>query len=511
MERPVRTPISRWLLLLTAVPAGCAALDGTSATPPAAPTSAAAAPFSGLPVLVAAPLRQASFEVPVQGHPPVCASDPGGPPFAGAGELSVEALVEQVLARNPSLAQMTAAWQAASARYPQVTSLDDPMFGATFAPASIGSDNVEFGYRLEVSQRLPFPGKLGLRGQSALAEASAAGREVEDTRLQLVESARNGFYEYFLVVRALAVNEENLRLLRTFREEAKARYERGLVPEQDVFQADVELGRQQERGLTLERMRKVAVARLNTLMHLPPETPLPPPPERLTLAEAPPPVEVLRGLALNRRPDLRALADRLRAEEASLGLAYKEFCPDFEVTAAYDTIMGNGPTRDLAPQLGVRLNLPVRRARREGAVAEAQARVAQRRAELDGRVDQVNLQLQEAYEQVVESERAVRLYEQSILPAARSNVEAARSAYETAKVPFLSLVEAQRSRVMLLDRSYEALADYFRRRAALERVAGGSLALPSAPPGPGLPGGPPRCSPSAPQPDGPAGGGRPLP
>jgi outer membrane protein, heavy metal efflux system len=402
--------------------------------------------------------------------------DSAGTPFAGVSELSVEALIEQVLARNPSLAQMTAAWQAASARFPQVTSLDDPMFGATFAPASIGSDNVEFGYRLETSQKLLFPGKLGLRGQAAQAEASAAGKEVEDVRLQLIESAKNCFFEYYLVSRAIAVNEENLRLLKTFREEAKTRYERALVPEQDVVQADVELGRQRERGLTLERMRKVAIARINTLMHLPPETHLPPPPERLTMAGALPPLEVLRGFALNRRPDLQALADRIRAEEASLALAYKEFYPDVEVTAAYDTIMGNGPTRDLAPQLGMRLNLPVRKTRRAGAVAEAQARIAERRAQLDSRIDQVNFQLQEAYEQVVESEQIVLLYEKTILPDARRNVEAARSAYETGKTPFLSLIEAQRNQAGLLDRSYEALADYFRRRATLERVIGGSLA-----------------------------------
>src|SRR2546426_122366 len=47
--------------------------------------------------------------------------------FRSAKELTVEMLVEQVLARNPSLAEMEAAWQAASARYPQAVSLDDPM------------------------------------------------------------------------------------------------------------------------------------------------------------------------------------------------------------------------------------------------------------------------------------------------------------------------------------------------------------------------------------------------
>src|SRR5262249_26652942 len=206
--------------------------------------SAGAAPEPGTP----RPIRAVLGPIIPEDQTP---ASPSELPMAGMPELSVDAVVEQVLARNPSLAQMTAAWQAASARYPQVTSLDDPMFGTTIAPASIGSNDVEFGYRLDVSQKIPFCGKRGLRGQAALAEAAAAGKDFEDMRLQLVESARNAFFEYYLVSRAISVNEENLRLLGAFREQAKARYEKALVPEQDVFQADVELGRQQERRLTL--------------------------------------------------------------------------------------------------------------------------------------------------------------------------------------------------------------------------------------------------------------------
>jgi outer membrane protein TolC len=123
--------------------------------------------------------------------------------------------------------------------------------------------------------------------------------------------------------------------------------------------------------------------------------------------------------------------------------------------------------------LGVRLNLPVRKERRQAAVAEAEARIAQRRAELARQTDQVNLQVEEAYQQVRESERAVRLYDETILPAARENVKAAISAYTTGKVPFLSLIEAQRNLIGLRDRYYETTADVFRRRATLERVTGG--------------------------------------
>jgi outer membrane protein TolC len=398
--------------------------------------------------------------------------------------LNVEVVIEEVLARNPTLAQMIAAWQAASARYPQVTSLEDPMFAATVGPGTIAPDDsgVEFACRLEISQKLPFPGKLRLKGQNALAEASAAGRDVDNMRLQLVESARTAFYDYYLVDRALEINDDSLRLLREFRKNAQTRYQTGLVPEQDVLQADVEIGREQDRRLELEQMRQVAVARINTLMHLWPDSPLPATPKQLNVAEELPDAQVLRATALARRPDLQALADHIAAEEASLGLAHKEFYPDFEPFFMHDRFMGNvSDNRDLATMLGVRLNLPVYLARRYGAVAEAEARIAGRRAELARLTDQVNYQVQEAYARVQRSQKSVQLYRDTILKAAEANVKAAQSAYTTGKVPFLSLIEAQRNVVNLRDRYYEALADYFRRQAALERAVGGPVSAASVP------------------------------
>jgi outer membrane protein TolC len=394
-------------------------------------------------------------------------------------ELSADVLIEQVLSRNPSLAQMMATWQAALARYPQVTSLEDPMFGATVSPASIGSNEVEFGYRVELTQKLPYCGKRGLRGETATAEASAARYDVGAMRLELIEATKQALADYYLADQALRVNAEGLKLLGDFRANAKERYEK--VPaanEQDVLQADVELARQRQRAITLERMRKVAIARINTLLHLPPDSPLPPPPEKLEQNDLPLSVTALRAGALARRPELRALEERVRAEEAGLALANREYYPDVEVSAAYDTIMGNGPTRDLAPQVGVRLNIPMRVDRRAGAIAEAQAKVASRRAELARQTDQVNFQVQEAYEQVRESERVVRLYEEQTLPAARKNVKAAQSSYVSGKAPFLSLVEAERNLVELEDRYYEALAESYRRRASLERVTGGPAQVP---------------------------------
>lgn len=458
------------LLLLPVLPLGCAVLDITERNAPLSlPVT-----VGGSGLVQPSSIRQTAMEVPVGTGSSSLSVQTEAVLFSGMAELPLDAYVAQVLARNPTLAQMTAAWQAASARYPQVTSLEDPMFGAIIGPASIGSKDVNFAYRLEASQKLPFCGKLPLKGQTALAEAAAAGNEVSDTRLQLVESAKTAFYDYYLVHRALTVNQENLQLLRELRSTAEERYKANQSPQQDILQADVEIGRQRERTLALERMRKVTLARLNTLMHLPPDSPLPLPPKSLDLAGTLPAVAVLRSQALAQRPDLQAMANRIEAERAALGLAYREYYPDFEVMAAYDAFW-QPEEKDLRTMVGVRLNLPVQLPRREGAVAEAHARLMQRIAELSSRTDQVNLQVQEAYEQVQESEQAVRLYNETILPSAVENVKAARQAYVTSRIPFLSLIEAQRQLVELRDRYYEATAEYHRRRATLERVTGATL------------------------------------
>jgi cobalt-zinc-cadmium efflux system outer membrane protein len=472
----------RSCLLLLALPLGwgvlpaCAGPDGPALRVPLRVTNAVPGPCA--------------CDCLVPGHPDPASTAPESL-FAGVRELSVESLVDQVIARNPSVPEATAAWEAARARYPQVTSLDDPLFGTTLAPAAVGREPAN-GYRFEVFQRYPWPGKRQLRGESAAAEASAAGRDVENVRLQLVESARDAFYEFYLVLRALEVNERALDILRRALKTAESRVATGKGEQQDVLQLRVEIGRQRDRGLALDRQQQVAVARINTLLHLPPDLPLPPPPKEIKVdGELPDPRE-LRSAALAQRLDLLQLRDRIAAAQASLQLAYKEYYPDFDVMAAYDAFW---ESKDQRPQLAVRVNLPIRLARRDGAVKEAQARLAQLQAQLIRQADQAGFEVQQAYEQWRESLRTVRLFEKDVLPDARRNVRSAEPAYTTGRISLLILLEAQRSLVNLEDRYYEATAEFFRRRTALQRSLTGSpaatpLPMPAQRPMPGQSGAP---------------------
>jgi outer membrane protein TolC len=347
------------------------------------------------------------------------------------------------------------------------------MFSGSFAPQSLDSPQVEPGYMLEGSQKLPWPGKRRLRGRAADAEANAAWHESADTRLVIIEAAQTAFYDYYLAWRLLELNGQNTRLARESHDAAQARYASNLLAQQDVLSAQLELLDLERRRLELRRMESVAVARINTLLSRPPELPLPPPAALHDPPELPPP-ELLRQTAFERRADLAMLAARLRAEEAQLALAWKEFFPDVEVWYRYDAYW-QPEESDLRSQLGLNVNMPLNQKRRFAGVREASFRLRQRRAELDDRANDVMNDVQAAAARVAESQRAIALYQRQSLPLAELAAETARASYIAGSGDFLRLLESQRRRLTIEEQHAQAVAECYRRLAELERAVGGPI------------------------------------
>jgi outer membrane protein TolC len=391
-------------------------------------------------------------------------------PFPGAARLERAALVEAVLRRNPSIRAARWSWKAALARYPQETSLDDPMLGYGVAPRSFGSDAVQDGHRVELSQRVPFPGKLSLRGEIALAEAEAARSDFEAVRLRLATMASLLFDELWLLERSLAINGEHLGLLADFRRIATARYEVGEASQQDPLQAEVEEGHLLHRQLSLEAARRVAREQANLLLHRAPDAALPPLTEAADPpAERGPDRKALAEQALAASPELRATQARVAGRSSAVALARREFLPDFNLVGAYDRIWQE---RELQPFVGVQMNVPLRISRRRAALAEAEARLAEAESERQGLEDEIRFAVESGAERLEEAHHVLAIYEQRLLPAARDQVEAARAGFETGQNSFLALIEAERNLRTARLGYEEALADLSRRHTELERAAG---------------------------------------
>ena len=389
--------------------------------------------------------------------------------WEGADGLSLERAWRLGEERNPTLTAARASWQASIERYPQVTALADPIFGYGLAPGTIGSDESVYGQKIELVQRFPWPGKLGLRGEVALGDAEAMGDELESARQHLKHAITEAFYAFWLVDRAIEINHTNQELLAEFERIAKSRYAAGLASKSDALQAEVEHQHLVHRGIALERERKVARARLNTLLNLPPKSPLPAAPRKVSLPTRVPVLADLERAALESRPELHGLAHAVEARAADVDLAHREFLPDFAVNAGYSSLW---EVVDKRTVVGLSIDVPLQLARREAAVNEAEA--AQRRASatLDQARAEALLEVSEAYDQLVETEHVVHLYSSSILPVARESLDTARVGYEAGSNDFLTLVQSEKS-LYLADLTYqEALAAYHQGRARLEFAVG---------------------------------------
>ncbi|NOS81052.1 MAG: TolC family protein, partial [Nitrospira sp.] len=156
--------------------------------------------------------------------------------------LALPELIQEVLARNPELAATRKQWEAATNRIAQVRSLDDPILSLQLwnvpQPLNIArTENHIFG----LSQNLPFPGKLGLKGEVASRSADMTEQAVRAKERELVARLKQAYYDLFLSQKTIQIHHEQVELLRQFFEIANAKFRAGKGSQADVLKAQVEL------------------------------------------------------------------------------------------------------------------------------------------------------------------------------------------------------------------------------------------------------------------------------
>jgi outer membrane protein TolC len=407
----------------------------------------------------------------------VSAEAGGAPPngsdvylFESADRLGRTALIQAALQRSPSLEAARHAWEATTERVPQAAALDDPILSYSLAPLSIGDDDARFGQIISFGQRLPYPGKRSLRGEIATAEAEASRFDFEEVRLLLATRASQIFDDYYLVHRAIEINDEHIDLLGDFQRVATARYAAGTASQQDPLQAEVEIAHLLHQRLALDTKRRNLIAQINALIHRRPDLSLPPPPIELPLPEALGlQTSTLEEEALANRPELLRLDAATLADRSRVELEQLDFRPDFLATGVYNSMWNQGDHRWL---VGVGITLPLYRKRLRAGVAEAEARLQQTESDRLEVEDEIRSGVQMAIDRLEEAHHVIELYRSRVLPASRDQVSAAVAGFQTGGTSFLALIEAERSQRTAELQYHAALASYYSRRAELERQIG---------------------------------------
>ncbi len=390
-------------------------------------------------------------------------------------EVTLDALIAVALARNPAIKSAAERYEAQKARVPQVRSLPDPMFSGgwmgNITPFSVQHGDPSSYRGLTVAQDLPFPGKLKLRGQIADRGAEAAWWEYEQTRRQVASDVKVAYYDYFYYTKAIEITGKDKDLLQKLASIAESLYRVGKGMQPDVFRAQVEVSRIDQKLIILRQQGDTARARLNTLLYRDPESPLPPPAPfspaefHVTLAD-------LYALARQSDPGLEMGRRMIEGNRYAVDLARKAYAPDFRVEYSYL----QRPSMPDMHGVMVGINIPVfyRTKQRQGVIEATHDLIGAQRG-LDERTTELNFEIKEQYLAATASLELSTLYSKAVVPQSSLALESSMSAYEVGKLDFLSMLT---NFVDVLDYEvgyYQELSKFQSALARLEPLVGTEL------------------------------------
>lgn len=384
--------------------------------------------------------------------------------------IALASLIEELEGVNPEIRAARQRWEAAKAVVPQVQTLPDPrlQLGYQRMPMTDPLQGAMYGF----GQEIPFPGKLSLKGEVAQREAERVEQEFNATRLRLIATLKEGYFNLHFVHKSIEIVERNKALLMQFEKTAKARYSVGQAAQQDVFRAQLEISRVLDRLAVLDQQKESLHAAINRLVNRPPAGPLGTPEEvHTTILTIP--LQELNERADAFSPALLATAKGIDRSERSVSLAKRQYYPDFDITALglrNDRINDNG----YQVMVGIKIPLFFETKQKQG-VREAMAGLEGAREEFSATRQDLLFQVKDGFVQAQRAERLITILRDAIIPQATLALQAAQAGYGVGKVDFLTLLN---SLLTLQDSQLELhgeMVNHEKALARLEAVTGGPL------------------------------------
>jgi outer membrane protein, heavy metal efflux system len=314
-------------------------------------------------------------------------------------------------------------------------------------------------YQMSLTQMFPAFGTLGLRESRAEAEALAAMHAFDAKRFIIFDRVTNAFYEYHYLSRAIAITEENHRLLVDLEQAVDAHYRSGAVAFVDLIKVQIEKDRLADRLAALRERQRPQSAGLAALLNLPTDVPLPWP-----RAEPSGPVlvdeAVLADMLADLNPELKAADAMIEAAVYREELARRSGWPRFMAGTGWMVMPGmegRGDKSDIGLMAGI--SLPVWRGRYRAELRETAALRDAVTQDRDTMRNQVRAELSMAVFNFHDAERRIELYQESLIPKAEQALTVAWQAYADGQTDFMTLIDAQRTLLEFQLMAERAIAD----------------------------------------------------
>ena len=376
-------------------------------------------------------------------------------------ELTLPEVIKEAIARNPEIEAAHKNWEAEKAKIWTQT-LPDPQIGVEYW----GKNETCY----DVSQTVPFPGKMLLKRRAQAHEAKRQFELYDAKKKEILQKVKAAYYSYYLAWRQVEIFEESVNFLKDFSAVAEKRYSVNEAPQVDVLKAQLEYSKALNTLITLGQDKESMQADLNALLDRHPNVTLGRPGE--------PPLpskefryEDLEQVALENRPEVHAARHHVDHMKAELHATEADFLPDAMLQYSRRTFSGTDMKDDNIVM--VKFNVPILWFWRQGSQVKAAKKAKEgAEAELRSTETMTRADLKSMGVKVGTARRLVDLYRTTLIPQAENALRVSLTGYEGGTLRFLDLLDSERSWLDFQLEYCEALAKYWTYLASLERVIG---------------------------------------
>ena len=456
-------PHSRFALLTVLVLlAGCRTT--TRVEQELGPTFDAESPFRGEmsnDEVAAKEVKQVAFEHQVQNIEP--RQIPQVPPEShlSAGSLSLVALEEMALSRNPSIAQSVARIEALRGK--RLQSGLPPNLTIGYAAEEIGNDGTAGLQGAYLSQQFVRGGKLQLNRAIVDQEIFRAEQQLAAQRRRVLTDVRMGYYETVIAQRRLALTRDLLRASEEAVNVSRELLEAEEIPRIGLLQTEVEAQNARIQLQVAGNARDAAWRQLASILGQPDLLPQ-------TLEDALSASDIqlewheeLERL-LRESPETSEAFAQLERARWSLDRAYAQVTPDVNVQV---TLQQDTTTDTFVSGIQAGLPIPLWN-RNQGGIQQARSEIVAAERNIE-RV-QLNLtqRLANAFRSYLNARFQVGTFTDDILPKAQENFDLVSEGFRKGELGYLDMLTAQRTYFQTNLTAIDALNNLWKSQARIE-------------------------------------------
>jgi outer membrane protein, heavy metal efflux system len=380
---------------------------------------------------------------------------------------------------NPQIQAARQELKAAQQVPTQVSTLPDPQF--QMQQVNVGSPrpfagytNSDFAYvGLGVSQDLPYPGKLRLKGEIARRDADVSQEKFESVRRSVLARVKAAYFQLAYLSKTLGILESDGELLEQAEKAADARYRSGMGTQQDLLRAQLEQTKLL-REITIHHLEVAKTqAQLKELLSRS-QSSSDIDPADLSETALPYTYDELLAATKAQNPQIAGAEKMIERQKLQVDLAHKDFYPDFNVQYMWQR---TDPAQFRAYYvLSVGVRVPIYRSRKQQPeLAQAEAELSRSHSELDVQSQQAASELKVQYETAQKTAELLKIYKEGLLPQARAGFQAGLAAYQNNRQDFQSLLSAFLDVLRLDEEYWQNTAERETALARLEQLTGMSF------------------------------------